>query len=407
MPQPGQPPLAGLTVVDLTQVLSGPYCTMLLADLGADVVKVEAPAGDPTRGWGPYLPEDDLRAYGGYFQSVNRNKRGIVVDLKSPEGVEVLHALLVRADVLVENFRVGVMDRLGLSWEHLHERYPRLVYAAVRGFGDPRTGESPYVGWPAFDITAQGLGGLVGTTGSDPDHPVKTGPALGDVWPAVLVAFGMLAAVRQAEHTGVGSFVDVGMYDAIVSLCERAVYLQTYTGVDPAPQGNTHPLLAPYGVFETSDGWVTVAAPTDSHWRKLATAMGRGELGTDPRFATVDARHARAEEVIGLVTAWTSVRTAARVVEELGGEVPCGPVNRASDIVADPHVAARRMVVELEQPGAHRPVGVAGQPVKFAGAPEPAFHRAPLLGEHTDEVLREAGLDPGRVAALRRTGAIA
>jgi crotonobetainyl-CoA:carnitine CoA-transferase CaiB-like acyl-CoA transferase len=399
-------PLDGLTVVDLTQVLSGPYCTMLLADMGADVVKIEPPAGDATRQWGPFLREDEERSYGGYFQSVNRNKRGIVLDLKTDDGREVLLEMLSRADVLVENFRVGVMDRLGLAWETLHDRFPRLVYAAIRGFGDPRTGVSPYVDWPAFDIVAQGMGGLVGTTGSDPEHPVKTGPATGDVWPAVLLTVGLLAAVRQAERTGVGDFVDVGMYDGIMSLSERAIYLQTYTGIDPQPQGNTHPMLAPYGIFPTVDGWVSVAAPTDNHWRALARLIGRPELAGDPRFATNEARFARSAETIGLVEAWTSARTTAQVVETLAGQVPCGPVNKASDIVTDPHVAARRMLVDLPQPGADRSVGVAGAPVKFLGAGEPAFRRAPRLGEHTDEVLAGLGYDAARIAAMRTAGAV-
>ncbi|MCW2532843.1 MAG: yfdE, partial [Blastococcus sp.] len=215
-------PLTGLRVIDLTQVLSGPFCTMLLADLGADVVKVEPPSGDVARLWGPHVPTPEgvegPATYGGYFASVNRNKRSICLDLKDPEGRQTLLDLLDDADVLVENFRVGVMDRFGLSYEELHARFPKLVYASIRGFGDPRTGLSPYADWPAFDIIAQAMGGVMGVTGADADHPVKVGPGIGDIFPAVLAAVGLLAALRHADATGQGQFVDVAMYDSVLAL---------------------------------------------------------------------------------------------------------------------------------------------------------------------------------------------
>jgi crotonobetainyl-CoA:carnitine CoA-transferase CaiB-like acyl-CoA transferase len=195
-------PLADVRIVDLTQALAGPFCTMLLADLGAEVLKVESLRGDGTRPVGPWAPDDKLRLFGGYFQSINRNKRSIAIDLKQPEGREILHKLVARADVLAENFRAGVMDRLGLSYESLRKINPRLVYACIRGFGDPRTGESPYVDRPAYDIVAQAMGGLMGTTGPAPDQPMKTGPAVGDIVPAMLCAVGILAAVRHADRTG-------------------------------------------------------------------------------------------------------------------------------------------------------------------------------------------------------------
>ena len=310
-------PLAGLRVVDLTQVLSGPFCTMLLADLGADVVKVEPPTGDVARLWGPHLaPADDAGepatdSYGGYFASVNRNKRGICLDLTTDDGRGALLDLLVGADVLVENFRVGVMDRFGLSYELLHARFPKLVYACIRGFGDPRTGASPYADWPAFDIIAQAMGGIMGVTGSDADHPVKVGPGVGDIFPAALAAVGLLAAVRHAEATGSGQLVDVAMYDSVLALTERIVYQHSITGSSPGPQGNTHPLLCPYGVVRTNDGFVTVATPSDHQWRRLAAILGRPELGTDARFATNAARLAHSAEVYDAVEEWSRRRSTA------------------------------------------------------------------------------------------------
>lgn len=392
-------PLAGLRVVDLTQVLSGPFCTMLLADLGADVVKVEPPTGDVARGWGPHVraPEEGAPpggSYGGYFASVNRNKRSICLDLKSGDGRRAFLDLLAGADVLVENFRVGVMDRFELSYEELHARHPRLVYAGIRGFGDPRTGPSPYAEWPAFDIIAQAMGGIMGITGTDADHPVKVGPGVGDIFPAVLAAVGILAAVRHAEATGEGQFVDVAMYDSVLALSERIVHQHSVTGQSPVPQGNTHPLLCPYGVVRTADGFVTVATPSDHHWRLLTELIGRPDLGTDPRYATNAARLAASREVYAAVEQWSGSRPTSDVVAVLAGRIPCGPVNTAAAIAADPHVAARDMIVHVDHPSGGS-IGIAGTPIKFTGTPTARPVRAPLLGEHTAQVVAESDRSAG------------
>lgn len=381
-------PLDGLRVVDLTRMLAGPYCTMLLADLGADVVKVESPGGDLTRYAGPFALDDDQHHFGGYFASINRNKRSIVLDLRDDADREVLLALVRDASVLVENFTVGVMERLGLSYEVLREHNPRLVYAAVRGFGDPRTGASPYADWPAFDIVAQAMGGLMGITGPE-GQPMKTGPGVGDIFPGVLAAVGLLAAVRHAERTGEGQFVDVAMVDGVLALCERIVYQHALTGEVPGPQGNGHPLLCPFDVFATADGHVSVAAPSDNHWRTLCDAMGLAELGADERYARNGDRVARAAEVREVVGGWTGARTTAEVLAALGGLVPVGPVNTVADIVADPHTAVRQMVVEVDQPGSARPVSVAGVPVKLTATPGGVVRRAPLLDEHGAEIRAE------------------
>jgi len=379
-------PLTGLVVLDLTRALAGPYCTMLLADLGADVIKIEPPHGDLSRWNGPYLDDDTTHAYGGYFQSVNRNKRSVVVDFRSAEDIAAVRDLARRADVLVENFRAGVMDRMGLAYETLQADNPGLVYAALRGFGDPRTGASAHTARPAFDVVAQAMGGLMGITGP-PHQPTKIGPGVGDIFPAALLAVGILAAITERHRTGHGRFVDVAMYDAIVSLCERTIYQYSYTNVSATGEGNDHPLLCPFGLYRTADGWVTIAAPRDRQWQALCTVMGQPALGTDPRFATNNARVQIREQVRAVIEGWTTRHLSAEVVEAISADVPCGPVNTAADIYADPHVRLRNMLVDLEQPGSARPVTVAGQPIKFAGAPEPPFRRAPLLGEHTANIL--------------------
>jgi crotonobetainyl-CoA:carnitine CoA-transferase CaiB-like acyl-CoA transferase len=400
-------PLSDIVVLDLTQMLSGPFATMVLADLGADVIKVEPFVGDLTRAMGPHLPDDNTRHYGGYFASINRNKRSLALNLKDPRGVDVLKRMVVDADVVVENFRVGVMDRLGVGYESLRSVNPRLVYASLRGFGDPRTGESPYASWPAFDVTAQAMGGLMGITGPGPGQPLKSGPGVGDLIPALFLAVGTVAAVHHARLSGQGQMVDVAMYDAVLAVCERIVYQYSYTGMVPGPQGNTHPLLCPFDAFPAADGTVTIAAPADSLWIELTTLIGQPELGADPRFATNGARVRRAGEVRDLLSAWTSVRTKAEILDVLGGRVPCAPVNTSAEIFADPHVVAREMIVEVEHPGRTQSTApaaaarIAGVPIKLTETPGGVRRRGPLLGEHTDDVLAQFGFLPDEIADLK------
>ena len=403
---PARGPLDGLRVVDLTRALSGPYCTMLLADLGAAVVKVEPLGGDLIRGVGPFAPDDEMRAFGGYFQSVNRNKSSIAVNLGDPKGVEIVKRLAAQSAVLVENYRPRVLESLGLSYETLRELNPSLVYGCIRGFGDPRTGESPYAHWPAFDVIAQAMGGLIGITGPDPESPLKIGPGVGDIFPAALLAVGILAAVRHAAATGEGQFVDVAMYDGVLSLCERIVYQYAYTGEIPRPVGNTNPIFSPFGLFESSDGSVAIAAPRDAQWRELCRIMGMEELGTDERFATNSVRLERDREVRDIIGSWTQARSSRDVVALLGGRVPCGPVQTAADIFADPHVAARHMLIDLPQPGSSRPSIVAGTPIRFTASALPHPRRAPLLGEHTSSILGALGYSAEDLAILHDQGVV-
>ena len=385
-------PLAGTRVLDLTQALAGPFCTMLLADLGADVVKVEPPQGDMTRYGGPFTREDTEQAYGGYFASINRNKRGVVLDLKTDLGREAVRRLAARADAVVENYKAGVMDRLGLGYESLRDLNPRLVYGAIRGFGDPRTGASPYLDWPAFDVVAQAMGGAVGMTGTAEGATFRCGPSIGDLYPATLAALGITAAVHHAARTGEGQFLDVAMYDGVLALCEAIVYRYSYTGMVTTPTGNGHPALVPFDVFPTADGACAVAAPTENHWAVLCGILGCSELVDDDRTRTNRERVANAPFVRELVSAWTTARTTAEVVAALGGRVPVGPVHTAADIFTDGHAAARGMLVEVEQPDGSRPVVLAGPPIKLTATPAGIHRRPPRLGEHTAEVLAEVGL---------------
>lgn len=398
--------LDGLRVVDLTQMLAGPFCTQILADHGADVIKVEAITGDGTRITGPFRADDTVRDFGGYFQSVNRNKRSIAVDIKSASGREVVRKLIDGADIVVENFRAGVMERLGLSFETLRQTNPGLVYGAVRGFGDPRSGASPYVQWPAYDVVSQAMGGMMGITGPDRDTPTKIGPGVGDTVPALMLCIGILAAVHRARATGEGQFVDVAMTDAVLAMCERIVYQTSYTGAVPAPEGNRHPLLCPFGLFRARDGYVSIACATDAFWQKLTSAIGCPELAGDEAFATNAARVENAQRVIDVIEAFTASRTKDEIAQCLGGHVPFGPVYTSAEIFEDEHYRVREMLVEVEQPGSAKPVRIAGVPIKLTGTPGSIRHRAPMLGEHTDEILLAAGYEKPEIALMRGTGAI-
>ena len=393
-------PLADITIIDCTMALAGPFGAAILADLGANVIKVEPPGGDVARSVPP-LPEDYANAnsdqsagcdFGGYFASVNRNKRSVVIDLKTPAGRETLLALCDKADAIIENMRTGVMDRLGLGYEVLRARNPALVYGCIRGFGDPRTGRSPYAEWPAYDIVAQSMGGIAHITGPESSHGFPAGASIGDLYPGTLLALGVVAAVHHARRTGEGQFMDVGMYDAVMFLSETVIANFGYAGTELGPRGAHHPNICPFGIFPTSDGAVAIAAPGPGHWQALCQAIGRPDLVDDEKTRNTFVRRKHQHFVEGVVSDWTATRTKAEVVAALGGRVPCGPVNTAADIFADPHVAARGMVSQVELPGENGEVSIVGTPIKFTGTPTGLYRRPPMLGEHTEEVLREMGL---------------
>jgi len=396
--------LDGVKILDLTQILAGPFCTQLLSDHGADVVKMEPVGGDQSRriGLKPGIEEGMNGTYSPYFESINRNKRSIVVDLRQESGKDIVRRMVGQIDVLVENFRVGVMDRLGLGYEELSKINPKLVYATIRGFGDPRSGESPYVNWPSYDIIAQSTGGILSITGH-PDEPMKIGPGIGDTLPGIYLAFGIVSALRHAERTGKGQFVDVCMSDAILTITERIIYQYQTDGVSPKSEGNFHPFFCPYGLYRASDGWVAIGCISSDFWAKLTRIMGCPELGLRDDLKNDALRGAQRDFVNKTVESWTMRHTKKEITAALGGIVPMGPVNTAEDILRDPHFRSRNMLVEVEKMGRHEEKTLlVNTAVKLAASPGGVSHRAPYLGEHTRVLLAEFGFEADEIAELTR-----
>jgi len=381
--------LDGVRVVDLTTLLPGPYATQLLADLGADVVKVERPGGDLIRSNPPHVGDGADEPYGGYFQSVNRGKRSVELDFGDDADRAAFLDLIAEADVVVENYRAGTMERFDLGYERLREENPGLIYSSIRGYGDPRTGETDRQGQPAFDLMAQALGGVMEITGHPDGPPTKVGPGVGDLFTAVLNCVGILAAVHHRERTGEGQYVDTAMYDAMVSLCERAVYHRSYDDEALTRQGNSHPTLFPYDAFAAADGHVVVAAFSDGHWEALCETMDRPDLVAD--YPTQEDRLAARDRLGEAIGAWVSQQSVDGVVDRLTGTVPVAPVQDADDVFADPHVRDRDMLVEVDQPGTGGRVEIAGSPIKMSETNPRPRGRAPLLDEHREDVLGDGG----------------
>ncbi len=391
-------PLDDLTVVDLSRALAGPYCTMMLADLGARVVKVEAvEGGDDTRGWGPPF----LHGESAYFMSINRNKQSVTLNLKHPRGRDLLLRLLGRADVLVENFRPGTMDRLGLAYSAVHGTAPRLVYCSISGFG--QTG--PYRGRPAYDLIVQGMGGVMGITGEPDGAPMRVGVAVADICAGMFAAYAILAALRVRDRTGRGQWIDAALLDGQVAWMTYMAANYFATGENPPRVGSAHTNLVPYQPFPTRDGFVNVAVGSEGLWQKFCEAL-EVPFAADPRFATNAARVAHRRELLDLLDPVFKRRTTAEWVAcLLGAGVPAGPIYRMNEVMTDPQVLHREMVVDLEHPRAGR-IKVNGVPVKLSETPGAVRMPPPVLGEHTDEVLRGLGVSADELAALRAEGVI-
>ncbi len=391
-------PLEDLRVIDLTRALAGPFCTLLLADLGARVIKVENPdGGDDTRGWGPPF----IAGESAYFLGVNRNKESLTLSLKDERGRAILLRLLARADVLVENFRPGIMDRFGLSYRDLRERYPRLIYAAISGFGQ----DGPYRERAAYDLILQGIGGVMGITGEEGGPPVKVGVAVADICAGMYAAYGILAALRVRERTGRGQLVDVALLDGQVSWLTYAAGIYFATGQNPGRLGSAHPTIVPYQAFRTADGYLNVAVGSEAIWRRFCDAVAP-DLADDPRYATNRDRVAHRQDLIQRLEGLFAPGTTEQWTKHLDAAgVPNGPILTVAEVFNDPQVQHRQMVVELDHPTAGR-VKQVGLPIKLSETPGAVRSAPPTLGQHSDAILRELGMNPQEVATLRQDGVV-
>ncbi|MBD9434905.1 CoA transferase [Pseudoxanthomonas sp. PXM03] len=398
--------LAGVRVLDLTRVLAGPWSTQVLADLGADVIKVERPgSGDDTRGWGPPFLRDaagNETAESAYFLCANRNKRSLTVDISTDDGQAIIRRLAMQSDVLVENFKVGDMARHGLDAATLRAANPRLVYCSITGFGQ----DGPYAQRAGYDFAVQGLGGLMSVTGAAEGEPQKVGVAVADLFTGLYATVAILAALRHRDATGEGQVIDMALLDAQVAMLANLGSHYLVGGEVPPRQGNAHANIVPYQVFAVADGHIIVAVGNDRQFARLCDLLDEQTLAADARFTT-NAERVRCRDVLVPMLqahflqrdrrAWLSLLEAAGI--------PCGPVNDLADVFADPQVRARGMVVEVPHPHAGT-LPLVGSPITLSATPVESPRAPPLLGQHTDNVLREAGYSDDEVAALRTRGAI-
>lgn len=393
-------PLTGLKVIELAHIMAGPVCGQLLADMGADVIKVEkAPGGDDTRRMVP--PEVDGESAA--FMILNRNKRGTAINLKSKAGKDVVRRLLGSADVVIENYRVGTMERLGLGYDSLHQQNPGLIYCQITGFG--RTG--PYADRPGFDLIAQGMSGLMSVTGEGAERPpIKAGVPVGDISAGMLAAMGILAAYIYRLKTGEGQLVDTSLLEGSIvnTAWVSAIFLAT--GISPQAIGSAHPMAAPYQALQTADGWINIGAANQANWLRLVEVLEIPELARDPRFADNAARMQNLPVLIEILSEKLIQRNAADWLARLEAVgVPASPVLSIGEMLADPQVIARDMVVEVEHSRLGRTRAL-GSPVKFSDTPTRIKRGAPLLGEHTREILVEYGYDNSEIEALAAAGDI-
>ncbi len=392
-------PLANLRVLDLTRALAGPFATMILGDLGADVIKVEDIwHGDDTRHWGPPFQGDDAA----YFLSINRNKRGLSVNMKTPQGQQIVQRLAESSDILMENFRPGTAARLGLGYPELSAQNPALIYASISGYG--QTG--PSAALPGYDAVAQAVSGMMSVTGEPDGEPVRSGTSLADVGAGMWALIGILAALHARQASGRGQLIDISLLDGQVAWLTYVAGKYFATGVTPGRYGSAHESLAPYQVFPTADDPLMVAVGSDGLWRRFTAATGLDELTDDPRYATNPDRVQHRDTLIPRITQALAARGCADWTGRLNAAgVPAGPVNTVPAALEQPQVAAREMVVEVEHPVAGV-LRMLGTPLKLSAQPASIRRPPPVLGQHTDEILAEAGYPAARIAELREAGVI-
>lgn len=372
-------PLEGVKVLDLTRVLAGPYCTMLLCDMGAEVIKIERPnVGEDSRYFSPFKNGES-----GYYIFLNRGKKSLTLNLKKPEGVEIFKKLTAKADVIVENFKPGTLEKLGIGYDMVREINPRIIMASISGFG--QTG--PYAQRPAYDIVAQAMGGIMSITGSPDGPPMRVGSSLGDMSAGVLAAFGILVALFWREKSGVGQHVDVSMMDSIFAFLESNVVRYTFEGIVPTRIGSRHPISAPFDVYRAKDGWVVIAVANEALFERFCQAIGRPELVKDDRFSSDPNRVAHESELKSIIEAWSKNYTVQEVVDKLlRYSIPSSPILGIDEVCHHPQIEARNMLVELDHPVAGK-VKIPGQPVKLSMSPGRPRGPSPLLGQHTTEIL--------------------
>jgi crotonobetainyl-CoA:carnitine CoA-transferase CaiB-like acyl-CoA transferase len=396
-------PLKGVKVFDLTRVLAGPTCVQMLGDLGADVIKIEKPgSGDDTRGFAPpFMPGTQESAY---FVGANRNKRSVTLDIAKQEGQAIALELIAQSDILVENFKVGALAKYGLGYEQLHEKFPGLIYCSITGFG--QTG--PYAARPGYDSLIQAMGGVMSLTGEPDGQPQKVGIPLADLFAGLYGCIGILAALRHREQTGQGQQIDIGMLDTHVAWLANQGMNYLATGENPPRLGNQHPNIVPYQVFPTSDGYVVLSIGNDPTFKRFCENFSLTDLLADPRFATNAARVENRQLVTDTLTPVMKARSTTEWVDKLEAlKIGCGPINTLREVFADPQVQARGVVVHMPHAGTPEGVNVIANPVRLSETPADYRLPPPLLGQHTDEVLRERlGLDAARLAALHKAEVI-
>ena len=394
MVERGDLPLQGLRVIDLTRVMTGPYATMMLGDLGADVIKIEQPGkGDDTRGWGPPFIEGEAS----YYLSVNRNKRSLALDLKSDLGREALWRLIDTADVLIENFSPGTIGRLGFGYDAVKERRPAIVYASISGFGQRGPGASR----TAYDLIVQGMGGLMSITGRPEDPPTKLGIPIGDIGAGMFAAYAIAAALYRRERTGEGEYIDVSMFGGQVALLTYQAEIFFTTGNVPAQLGNAHPIVAPYDTFATADGYVNMAVGNDSLWQRFCDAFGLDDAKCDPDLLTGAGRITNKAKVYDIVCSALLAYPTDEVVRRLDERgVPCGPILAVDEVFEHPQTEEYRLKRTIQHP-LIGDLTLAGFPYDFASSSLEITRHPPLLGEQTDEILRELGFTDEEINSTR------